>query len=265
MKTNISNKFGDMFRRGLNKGEVRYWPPRDDLGRFSHGEAADPEIKRKKIDAAVREAHRRILDNPNEMGRAAYDAAAGQGLSGHDAHEVFQLVDQKLRKEALAKAGTTEGAKKGWETRRIGGKGADPEVRAKALEEGAVHLGNLDSKLESIVNDERDEIEREGENNRKGIPTDYVGMARRQTERRQEGYRLLKQSIETLKTIKPKTKEDADLVGNLLRYAEKDAERASREESEIPWDKQFDLLLTLARGATERAAAAERAELRGKA
>lgn len=168
------------------------------------------------------------------------------------------------QEDALSKAGTSEGAILGWQTRRTGGKGADPEARVKALEDGVVHLGNLDSKLEAIVNDETAEIDREGENNRRGIPTDYMGMVRRATERRQEGYRLLEQSIETLKTIKPKTKEDADLVGNLLRYAEKDAERASREESEIPWDKQFDLLLTLARGATERAAAADRAELQAK-
>lgn len=191
-----------------------------------------------------------------EFGKSLTEALFG----GNRVMGAFPMTQE----QALAKAGTSEGAILGWQTRRTGGKGADPEVRVKALEDGVVHLGNLDSKLEAIVNDETAEIDREGENNRRGIPTDYVGMARRQTERRQEGYRLLKQSIETLKTIKPKTKEDADLVGNLLRYAEKDAERASREESEIPWDKQFDLLLTLARGATERAAAAERAELRGK-
>jgi hypothetical protein len=123
MKTNFSKMFGEMIGRVLGKGEVRYWPARDLQGRFSHGEAGDPEVKRRKIDAAVREAHRRILDNPNEMNQAAYDAAADQGLSGHDAQEVFQLVDQKMRKEAeaLAKGGTSEGAKKGWETRRGGG------------------------------------------------------------------------------------------------------------------------------------------------
>jgi hypothetical protein len=107
----------------VDKGEVRYFYPRDPQGRFSHGEGGDPEVKRRKIDAAVREAHRRILDNPDDMGRAVYDAAADQGLSGHDAQEVFQLVDQKMRKEAeaLAKSGTSGGAKLGWETRRGGG------------------------------------------------------------------------------------------------------------------------------------------------
>ena len=85
---------------GMEKGDVIYWQPRDERGRFSHGEAQDPAERKKLVESAAREAHRRVMDDMGrDTNRIVQDTASEFGLSWNDASEVFQMVDRMTRKE----------------------------------------------------------------------------------------------------------------------------------------------------------------------
>lgn len=249
----------------VDKGEVRYFYPRDPQGRFSHGEGGDPEVKRRKIDAAVREAHRRILDNPNETARAAYDAAADQGLSGHDAQDVFQLVDQKMRKEAeaLAKDGTSDGAKLGWETRRHGSADVAPDVPQAIAGGNAEHFHALRAGVEEMIAQEVEDLNRETENHRKRIPSDYAGMTRRLEERGRQGFAALQDVRARLNSLQPSREEDKVLLGKMLGYVE--AKIVGSRHGEFDVGERFRSLLSDAAnlsGKLEREASMARKSIR---
>jgi hypothetical protein len=143
----------------------------------------------------------------------------------------------------LAKGGTPEGARRGWETRRRGGPPLIPVVR---------HFSDARDKIKSLIRESVDELEQEIENNRKRIPSDYMGMIRRDEARRRQGYELVREAAQRLAGIQPHPG-DAEKRAMLLRYAEQEAERVSQRDGEKSWDEEFSDYLTAAGEIAERA------------
>lgn len=144
----------------------------------------------------------------------------------------------------LSKDGTTEGAKLGWETRRRGG---PPPIPSKE------YFTSAKGKIKSLVQESVDELEQEIENNRKRIPSDYMGMIRRDEARRRQGYEIIQGAAQRLAAIHPRP-EDAERAAAMVRYAALQAERVSqRDGEEKSWDEEFSDYLTEAGAIAERA------------
>lgn len=161
-----------------------------------------------------------------------------------DASEIFGRVIGHV----LDKAGTSEGAIRGWETRRRGGPPIPPKgyfISAKA-------------KVETLAQESADELKQEIENNRKRIPTDYMGMIHRDEARRQQGYDLVMEAADRLRGITP-GEENRARVAWMLNFADNDAKRISQRDGETPegepspWYREFENFLTEAAEISARA------------
>jgi hypothetical protein len=139
-----------------------------------------------------------------------------------------------------------------------GGERVDPEdVRVHELR--AQHLSSVRAGIDAIISDDKAEIDREIENHRKRIPSDYQGMLNRGNERRQKGYRALLEIASDLQDLHPKDPADVNLVGRMMDYIKNDAKKASeRRGSEAPWDEEFQSLLDDAVRISEKVAAEKR-------
>lgn len=154
------------------------------------------------------------------------------------------VCSQGQRGSQLSKDGTTEGAIKGWETRRRGG---PPPIPSRA------YFTSAKGKIKSLVQESVDELEQEIENNRKRIPSDYMGMVRRDEARRRQGYEIIQGAAQRLAAIHPRP-EDAERAAAMVRYAALQAERVSqRDGEEKSWDEEFSDYLTEAGAIAERA------------
>lgn len=152
--------------------------------------------------------------------------------------------EESERPAQVIKIGTSAGAYLGWETRRAGGK-------VEVTPEHAF-LSSVKDRIGSIADEEAADINQAIEDHRKGLPSDYAGMARRDRERRERGYRVLTEAVAKLKEIRPRDEKDAAILGELLEYADKEAQKATMMQSEIAWDETFDQLLRAAMEVTQR-------------
>jgi len=131
-------------------------------------------------------------------------------------------------------------------------------VSSSPLVAEADRIASLRGSINSIAEEEAEDIKQQVEEHRRRIPTDYVALARRQEDRRRRAFQALVASIKAAGSVAPASKEDAEIVRRAWRYVEEAARSgAGREASEVPWDEEFGVVMEAAEGVLRRAAAAE--------
>jgi hypothetical protein len=139
----------------------------------------------------------------------------------------------------VQKEGTSEGAYRGWETRRDGPRAA-PFVEARR-------------KIGSMVEEANEEFKREVALHLKGIPSDYAGMTRRDRENRAEGLRLVRDAVERLRGAEV-AEADRGTLARMIDYAEREAPIISeRDKGDRRWHEEFDAFLAEAEEVASRA------------
>jgi hypothetical protein len=143
---------------------------------------------------------------------------------------------------SVAKEGTSEGAKLGWETRRHGAQEVVPDPPQMIAGGDEERFSILRAGIEEEIAQETEDLNREAENNRKRIPTDYAGMTRRQAEHGKRGYAALQDVRARLNNLCPSSEEDKVLLGRMLGYVE--AKIASSRHGEYSAGERFLSLLS---------------------
>lgn len=124
----------------------------------------------------------------------------------------------------------------------------------------AERIASLQTKIDSIAEEEAEDIRQQVIEHRQRIPTDYVALARRQEDRRRRAFQALVGAIRAAQSVVPASREDAETVRRAWRYVEEEARRGGkRETSEVPWDDEFRAVMQAAEGVLRRAAASEAA------
>lgn len=122
----------------------------------------------------------------------------------------------------------------------------------------AERIASLRTKIDSIAEEEAEDVRRQVIEHRQRIPTDYAALARRQEDRRRRAFQALVGAIRAAQSVSPVSWADAEIVRRAWRYVEDEARRGGkREASEVPWDDEFRAVMQAAEGVLRRVAASE--------